>query len=91
MSAELKPNRHHAHVFAIIRLDAGSAESSLEDRITIKKIVLDGETADREVSRLNELNRDKHCRYFHRVTRLDAAMIEAKALPSLRQDELEAA
>ena len=57
-----------AHVYAIVRLD-GPVESS-DDCVYVKEIVSTQAIAEAEVQRLNELNADKHCKYFWQITRL---------------------
>jgi hypothetical protein len=58
-------------VYAILRYDEfQNATVSIEDRITVTRIVHDEGTADAEVRRLNDLNREKGCRYFWQTTRL---------------------
>ncbi len=62
--------RTSKHVFAVVRFDSFLPDSvSVEDRITIKEIVLTQVEAEREVQRLNALNGDKHSRYFWQTTR----------------------
>ena len=36
--------------------------------VTVKEIVFDPREAQSEVMRLNELNKDKHCRYYWQTT-----------------------
>ena len=59
------------HRFAIIRIDLNLRED--EDRVTIKRVVRSQELAESEVARLNDVNADKHCRYFWQYTRIDSA------------------
>ena len=62
----------NAHVFAgyaIVRVDRGV--TSDEERFTVRRVVWDEETAEREVRRLSELNADKNCSYFWQHTRVD--------------------
>ncbi len=68
----LKPSRRHDHAYAIVRFDATAGDGvPLELRITVTKVVHDGNHADAEVRRLNELNRDKGACYFAQITRLE--------------------
>jgi hypothetical protein len=68
----LKPNPRYQHAFAIIRIDEYSdPETPIEHRITVKKIVLDAEDAEREVERLNRLRAGKRGRYFSQITRIE--------------------
>ena len=70
----------HEQVYVVVRVDYelgadGSdvhAEDSIEigpHRITVKEVVRTPDEARREVSRLNDLNRDKACRYFWQGSR----------------------
>jgi hypothetical protein len=57
-----QPNAKYDHVFAIIRVDSfQTADSPLEEAITVKKIVRDRSAAEQEVERLNKLNADVGC------------------------------
>lgn len=49
--------------FAILREDF-LPSATIKDRITVKEIVWDLETAKTEVERLNSLNKDKRCHYW---------------------------
>lgn len=61
------------HVYAIVRIDEFYDLSvPLENMITVKEVVWSIEQAEAEVSRLNELNESKRCRYFWQTTRLMA-------------------
>ena len=65
------PNARYAHVFAIVRVDDLFEDSPLENRITITKVLLSEDAAEREVKRLNKLNKDKGAVYFWRVGRME--------------------
>lgn len=69
--AGLRPNRRYRHVFAVIRLDDGLMTTSLENRISVTKVLLTEEAAAEEAARLNAVNSNKGCRYVVHVTRLD--------------------
>ena len=64
------------HAYAVIRIDKGRVsvwgiqQVNDVDRITVKEIVWSKEKAQEEVSRLNELNKDKNCFYFWQLTRV---------------------
>jgi hypothetical protein len=60
------------HVYAVIRIDPDLQEFGLESAFTIKEIVYTLEEAEKEVKRLNRINRQKNCRYFLQLTRLIA-------------------
>ena len=64
--------RTKQHVDAIVRIDEFDSSVTLEDIITVKEVVWSIEQAEGEVSRLNELNESKGCRYFWQTTRLIA-------------------
>jgi hypothetical protein len=64
--------RTKQHVDAIVRIDEFDSSVTLEDMITVKDVVWSIEQAEAEVSRLNELNESKGCRYFWQTTRLIA-------------------
>jgi hypothetical protein len=55
--------------FAIIRIDPDMAEE--QNRITVKRVVWDEATAEREVQRLNELQAESESFYFWQYTRVD--------------------
>jgi hypothetical protein len=81
MAGSLKPNKRHAHVYAILRYEADAAENGPIDlRVTVKKIVVDPQHAESEVKRLNELNKDKGSYYFYQVTRFEEAPIELQTV-----------
>jgi hypothetical protein len=55
-------------LFVVIRID-DYLEASLENRITVTKVFPDSGTAELETNRLNELQRDKGCKYVWQATR----------------------
>ena len=61
-------------VWAVIRVDTSSVvpidAEELADQFVVKEVLLDEHIAKAEVTRLNELNRDKGARYFCQSTRL---------------------
>ncbi len=76
-----QPNAKYDHVFAIIRVDRfQTADSPVEETITVKKIVRDQAAAEREVERLNKLNADVGCVYFWQMTRLERVSSPEAAL-----------
>jgi hypothetical protein len=67
------PNKYEAHVYAIVRFDYFQYDldaENVENAISITKVVWDMDTAQAEVARLNELNKEKDCIYFWQTTRL---------------------
>jgi hypothetical protein len=68
----MKLNKHYDHVFVIMRADLfQGADTPFEEKITVTKILWDGELADREVARLNQLHAAGDVRYFSQVARLE--------------------
>jgi|GEM_PF-1541857 len=64
--------KNYLHAYAIVRYDAfHGGETAIDDKITIKKIVVDPDYAAAEVKRLNELNADKGAHYFWQITRIE--------------------
>jgi hypothetical protein len=61
------------HVYAIVRVDGfySGLDVPPDHCITVKKIVLDADTAEAEVKRLNVLNAGKNCHYFFQLTRVE--------------------
>lgn len=82
MTEGLKPNKKYGHVYAIVRYETDADQATpIEIRVTVKKIVTDAHHAEREVQRLNDLNKDKGCYYFMQVTRLEDAPVAVQAVP----------
>jgi len=67
-----KPNSRYEHVYPIVRLDHDLPvdPSHPNNSITVVKVVLSEELAQREVDRLNVLNGNKRCTYFSCISRL---------------------
>jgi len=67
-----KPNLKYDHIFTVIRIDDyGDLETALETRIVATKSFLSKEKAEKEVKRLNALNKDKGAHYLYQLNRLD--------------------
>ena len=64
------PHSRYRHAFAIVRVD-GSDLCTLDERISVVKVVLTEERAKSEVDRLNTINQGKDCQYFWVLTRLE--------------------
>jgi hypothetical protein len=65
------PHSKYRHVYAVLRVDQADAlEISLEERISVTKVLWTEQDASLEVERLNNLNADKGCKYLWLVTRL---------------------
>jgi hypothetical protein len=57
-------------VYPIVRIDTPLHESDAEHKITVVKVLTSQVGAEAEVSRVNEINADKSCKYFYRTSRL---------------------
>jgi hypothetical protein len=85
MTRPLKPSKKHEHVFAIVRYETDAdANTPIELRVTIKKVVLDPQFAEMEVKRLNELNKEKGAHYFYQVTRFEGVPLEVQSVPPMQ-------
>jgi hypothetical protein len=81
----MKPNRKYQHMYAIIRYETDAdMNAPIDLRITVKKVVVDPHYAEKEVKRLNELNKDKGSYYFCQVTRFEDAPVEVQVLPPMQ-------
>jgi hypothetical protein len=90
MALTLKPNRNFKHVYAIIRHETDADESTPIDlRVTVKKVVDDPHYAEREVQRLNDLNKGKGSYYFYQVTRLEDTPVELRAVQPMQSSTTE--
>lgn len=74
--SELKPPKPgYEHAYAIVRIDFYDqptvSRSNMQQRVTVKRVVWDAETARQEVERLNRVNSNKGCVYFSQVTRVE--------------------
>lgn len=88
-TSSLKKSLKHDHVFAIIRIDDFHDDGTpIEERIAVTKVLWDAEDANREVERLNELNRDKRSRYFLQITRLEKGECQPDSAETLSPLEL---
>ena len=77
----LKANRKYQHLYAIVRHWTKADEKAPVDlRFSVTKVVSDGNYAEREVNRLNELNADKDYYYFTQITRFEEVPIEAEPI-----------
>jgi hypothetical protein len=65
-----KDPKRREQAFAVLRVDDFLNAECLEHRVSVKEVVRSLQIAEREVTRLNELNRNKGCRYFWQSTRL---------------------
>ena len=85
MGETLKPSIKYQHVYAILRYEADETESCPIDlRITVKKVVIDPNYAEREVKRLNDLNQGKGSYYFSQITRFEDVPVEIQVMPPIQ-------
>jgi len=85
MSVGMKPNRKYQHMYAIIRYETDVDKyAPIDLRITIKNVVVDPHYAEKEVKRLNDLNKDKGSYYFCQVARFEDAPVEVQALAPMQ-------
>lgn len=85
MAEALKPNKKFGHVYAIIRYESDADEMTPIDlRVTVKKVVCDPDYAEKEVQRLNELNKERGSHYFYQVTRFEDALVAAQTVPPVQ-------
>ncbi len=88
MTEVLKPNKKYGHVYAIIRYETDAAQATPIDlRVTVKKIVTDPHYAEKEVQRLNDLNKEKGSYYFLQVTRFEDAPVPFQAVPPIMSSD----
>lgn len=87
MGGTMKPNKKYQHIYAIVRYATNADDKTPIDlRFFVTKVVTDGNYADREVKRLNELNKDKDYCYFSQITRFEEVPVtteEIKPIPGL--------
>jgi hypothetical protein len=65
-----QPHSKSKHVDAIVRIDPPLDPAYPENSVAVVKVSMSELDADAEVSRLNQLNRDKGCVYISCMTRL---------------------
>jgi hypothetical protein len=68
------PHSKYDHGFAIVRFDTFQKIDPREEpevAVTVKKIVWSQDVAESEITRLNQLNRDKGVVYFWTITRVE--------------------
>ena len=75
-----KPHSVMDHVHVIIREETEPIfrNGPAEDYIAVTKIWRSEDKAEAEVVRLNEINRDKNCRYFSLLGRLEKSDGDSK-------------
>jgi hypothetical protein len=65
-----KPHSKFEHLYAIIRFDIPVDVDDPENSIAVVKVLSTRQAAEKEVARLNHINREKACRYVLYTTRL---------------------
>ena len=65
-----RPHSKYPHVYPIVRIDTPIGESDPTNKITVVKVLTSQGGADAEVSRLNQINAGKSCKYFWCTSRL---------------------
>jgi hypothetical protein len=65
-----RPHSKYPHVYPIVRIDTPIGESDPTNKITVVKVLTSQGAADAEVSRLNQINTGKSCKYFWCTSRL---------------------
>jgi len=65
-----KPHARFPHVYAIVRFDFPVNQADPENSVMVVKVLSSRDFAEQEVSRLNEVNAGKKCRYELQTTRL---------------------
>jgi hypothetical protein len=70
MSENEKPHSRFQHIYAILRIDLPVGQENPENSVSVVKVFSSKVSAEKEVSRLNELNSEKGCRYVLQTTRL---------------------
>jgi len=69
-----KPHSKYQHVYAIVRFD--SYATDLENTATVVKVMASRAEAEKEASRLREVNKGKRCAYRVQTTRfVDASRV----------------
>ena len=70
MTLTNRPHLRYEHVYALVRIDLPVSEAAPQDTVAVVKVLCSEESARREAARLNQINRDKGCRYFVYTCRL---------------------
>jgi hypothetical protein len=63
-----KPHSRYEHVYAIVRADLPLDQGVPENSISVVKVMCSRQMADQEAVRLNDVNKEKACRYFVNTT-----------------------
>ncbi|HEX2330210.1 MAG TPA: hypothetical protein VHN74_15905 [Candidatus Angelobacter sp.] len=65
-----QPHSKYPHVHAIIRIDLPLDQGAPENSIAVVKVMSSKLMAEDEITRLNNINAGKSCRYTLQTTRL---------------------
>jgi hypothetical protein len=65
-----KPHSKFQHVYAVVRIDSPLNQSNPENGVAVVKVLASKVKAEKEVSRLHELNKGKGCVYVLYTTRM---------------------
>lgn len=65
-----KPNRDFDQAYAVVRVDFPFDPSAPEHSISVVKVEWTEEAVKKEVSRLNEVNKGRCCKYFDKIVRV---------------------
>ena len=66
-------NKEHStleHVYAVVRIDPPINQENPQNSIAVVKVFASEEAAERDLTRLKNLNEAKGCRYFLFTTRM---------------------
>ena len=70
LTATEAPHSKYPHVYAILRFDLPVSEGNPESSVSVVKAYASKVDAEKEVSRLRDVNRDKGCVYHVYTTRM---------------------
>jgi hypothetical protein len=70
LTATETPHSKYPHVHAIVRIDLPVSEDNPENSVSVVKVHASKVEAEKEVTRLRDLNRDKGCLYHVYTTRM---------------------
>ena len=65
-----KPHSRFRHVYAIVRIDSPLDEANPENSVAVVKVLASRAAAEKELTRLNQLNAKKGCVYVVTTTRM---------------------
>jgi hypothetical protein len=65
-----RPHSEFKHVYPIVRIDTPFNEADPTNTVMVVKVLTSQADAEKEVSRLNQINADKSCVYFYCTSKL---------------------